>query len=36
MEQTKDASKEYDTRSRLIDPRTIQWAIIRGIKYNVK
>ncbi len=36
MEQTKDASKEYDTRSRLIDPRTIQWVIIRGVKYNVK
>ncbi len=36
MEQTKDASKDYDTRQRLVDTRTINWLILRGVKYSVK
>lgn len=33
---TKDASKSYDVRQRLIDPRTISWIIVKGVKYTVK
>jgi len=36
MNETKDASKDYDTRQRLVDPRTINWVILRGVKYTVK
>lgn len=36
MEQTKDPAKDYDTRQRLVDPRTISCLILRGIKYCVK
>jgi len=36
MEVSKDDTKDYDTRTRQVDPRTINWMIIRGIKYNVK
>ena len=36
MEQSKDPKKDYDTRQRLVDPRTINWVIIRGVKYSVK
>ena len=36
MEETRDASKDYDTRQRLVDPRTINWLILRGVKYKVK
>lgn len=36
MEQFKDPAKDYDTRQRLVDPRTIQWMILRGIKYELK
>lgn len=36
MEQTKDTSKDYDTRQRLVDPRTINWLILKGVKYKVK
>lgn len=27
---------DYDTRQRLVDPRTANWAIINGVKYVVK
>ncbi len=36
MEEIKDPKKDYDTRLRLVDPRTINWFIGRGIKYVVK
>ena len=36
MEEKKDDTKDYDTRQRLVDPRTICWLILRGVKYKVK
>lgn len=36
MEVVKDPSKSYDTRSRLFDPRSLNWAIVDGIKYVEK
>ena len=36
MEETRDTSKDYDTRQRLVDPRTINWLILKGVKYKVK
>ena len=36
MEADWDKTKEHDTRSRLVDPRTISCLILRGIKYCVK
>lgn len=36
MEKEKDKNKSYDTRQILVDPRTINWLIIRGIKYSKK
>lgn len=36
MEQTKDPAKDYDTRQRLVDTRTISCLILRGVKYCVK
>lgn len=37
MEITKDAAKaDYDSRTRQVDPRTINWMIIKGVKYTVK
>jgi len=36
MELTRDTSKDYDTRSRQVDPRTIQWLIINKVKYTLK
>lgn len=36
MEAAKDDTKDYDTRSRLVDPRTISCLILRGVKYCVK
>jgi hypothetical protein len=36
MEEKKDPAKDYDTRSRLVDPRTINWLILKGVKYKVK
>jgi hypothetical protein len=36
MEITKDPSKDYDTRSRQVDPRTIQWLIVNKVKYTLK
>lgn len=36
MNLTKDDTKDYDTRTRKVDPRTINWIIVNGIKYEVK
>lgn len=36
MEAEKTPGKEYDSRLRLVDPRTINWFISRGTKYTVK
>ncbi len=36
MEEKKDATKDYDTRSRKVDPRTLNWLILRGVKYEAK
>ncbi len=31
-----DEAKDSDSRQRLVDPRTINWIILRGVKYEVK
>lgn len=31
-----DETKDYDSRTRLVDPRTLNWLILRGVKYEVK
>lgn len=36
MDIEKDASKSYDVRQRLVDPRTINWLIVSGVKYIAK
>ena len=36
MELKKDATKDYDTRSRQVDPRTIQYLIVNKVKYTLK
>lgn len=36
MEEDKAAGKDYDSRIRQVDPRTINWFIARGVKYEVK
>lgn len=36
MDILKDASKSYDTRQRLVDPRTLNWLIVNGVKYIAK
>lgn len=36
MEANYDTSKEYDTRMRLVDPRTINWLIVNDKKYELK
>ena len=36
MEETKNVNKGYDSRTRLVDPRTISYLIIEGVKYNLK
>ena len=36
MEAEHDTSKDYDTRTRQVDPRTINWMIIRGVMYKTK
>jgi hypothetical protein len=33
---TRDTSKSYDTRQRLVDPRTINYIIVGGTKYQLK
>jgi len=36
MELTRDVTKDYDTRTRQVDPRTIQWLIVNKVKYTRK
>lgn len=36
MDIAQDASKSYDVRNRLVDPRTINWLILKGVKYVTK
>ena len=36
MELPKEAGKDYDTRKREVDPRTIQWLIVNKVKYTLK
>lgn len=36
MELKKDPTKDYDTRTRQVDPRTIQWLIVNKVKYTLK
>jgi len=36
MEVTKDNSASYDNRTRQVDPRTIEYIIVNGCKYNLK
>lgn len=36
MELSRDASKDYDTRTRQVDPRTIQYIIVNKVKYTLK
>mgnify|MGYP003402466670 FL=1 len=31
-----DSVKDSDSRQRVVDPRTINWIILRGVKYEVK
>jgi len=36
MKAVRKVGAAYDSRQRLVDPRTLNWAIINGIKYEVK
>lgn len=36
MQLEKDESKDYDTRLRKVDPRTINWIIINNVRYIKK
>lgn len=36
MQVVKDPAKSYDTRMRLVDPRTITALVVNGIQYNLK
>lgn len=36
MDIATDTSKTYDVRQRLVDPRTINWLVLRGVKYVKK
>jgi hypothetical protein len=36
MEIQRDPTKDYDNRSRQVDPRTIQYLIINKVKYSLK
>jgi hypothetical protein len=36
MELDKESDKDYDTRKREVDPRTIQWLIVNKVKYTLK
>lgn len=36
MELKRDTAKDYDTRSRQVDPRTIRYLIVNKVKYSLK
>ena len=36
LEIAPDTSKSYDVRQRLVDPRTINSLVVKGVKYTVK
>jgi hypothetical protein len=36
MEQEKGTKAEFDGRSRLVDPRTLNWVIVNNVKYLIK
>ena len=36
MKLDKGVKPEYDARLRLVDPRTLNWLILKGVKYTVK
>lgn len=36
MEIERDAEKEYDTRQRLVDPRTLNYVIVDNVKWQAK
>lgn len=36
MEIDRDTTKDYDTRSRQVDPRTIQYLVVNKVKYSLK
>jgi hypothetical protein len=36
MQIARNTSANTDTRLRLVDPRTINWLIVKGVKYKVK
>lgn len=36
MEIVKEAGKDYDTRLRQVDPRTIQYLVVNNVKYSLK
>ena len=36
MDIKRDTSKEYDTRLRKVDPRTLNWVIVNNVKFKIK
>lgn len=36
MNEADDSSKSYDTRTRLVDTRTLNWVIVGGVMYKQK
>lgn len=36
MNEVKDPNKEYDSRQRQVDPRTLNYIILKGVKYSLK
>lgn len=36
MKAIRKVGADYDSRQRLVDPRTLNWAIMAGVKYQVK
>lgn len=36
MEQEKGTKSDFDGRSRLVDPRTLNWLIVNNVKYVIK
>ncbi len=36
LEETLDKTKSYDNRIKQVDQQTIQWVILKGVKYIVR